>query len=51
MQAEKCQFTMYTKSAMTKPMAVILLNADKRFSSWPIKRDITLSYSQYRTGL
>ena len=34
-----------------KPKAVILLNSDKRFSTWPIKRDITLRYSQYRTGL
>ena len=44
MQAEKCQFTTYTKSAMTKPMAVISLNSDKRFLSTPMKQDITLSY-------
>ena len=33
METEKCQFTSYTKSAMMKPKAVILLNSDKRFSS------------------
>ena len=32
-QAEKRQFTTSTKSAMTKPMAVISSKSDKRFSS------------------
>ena len=34
------QLNTYTKSALTKPMAVISLNSDKWFSSTPIKRDI-----------
>ena len=41
--AEKCQFKAYTKSAMTKPMALISSKSDTRFSSQPMKRDITLT--------
>ena len=35
-------YYLYTKSAMTISMTVISLNSNKRFSSQPIKRDITL---------
>ena len=45
--ADKCQFITFTKSAMTKPMALISSKSDKRFSSQPMKRDITLKEFEF----